>query len=206
MSMLQTSPHYYVSLISHRIVSCQCSQEADQARRGAVSQPPEATAQRSGTSGTPIDYLVMHRLSNRLDVAAQEKRNRTEFLRRYAKSFLLKLYDFSDPYTAMDLLLHSLSNERAIVVRKLLRARERADRVRNEFLQVKASILRSGADEHECDRRLDVFVIQVDPALPSSRWYIPPNNTLRVALPVRVVLRVSAQGGGVAAVPRAADP
>jgi hypothetical protein len=73
----------------------------------------------------------------------QEKRNRTEFLRRFAKSFLLRLYDFSDPYTAMDLLLHSLANERPLVVQKLLRARTRADRVRNEFLQVKASILRS---------------------------------------------------------------
>ena len=61
----------------------------------------------------------------------QEKGSRMEFLRRFAKSFLLRLYDFSDPYTATDLLLHSLANERALVVNKLLRARERYFKLRS---------------------------------------------------------------------------
>lgn len=153
------------------------------------------------------DRLVNYAHYNGHVIVKQEKRNRTEFLRRFAKSFLLRLYDFSDPYTAMDLLLHSLANERPLVVQKLLRARTRADRVRNEFLQVKASIMRSGADEHECDRRLVVFVIQVETNTALYGIYLPQRYivTCCTALSVRMVLRVSAKGGGVAAVPRAAD-
>lgn len=94
------------------------------------------------------------------DPGPQEKRRRTEFLRRRVKSWLFWLYDFADPYTTLHLLLHAFANERSLVIRKLVRARERADRVRNEILRVRASLVRAGLDESACERLLDEHILK----------------------------------------------
>lgn len=113
----------------------------------------------------PVKHVVVPSLRHprrpHKDPGPSNKPNRMEFLRRRYKSVLFRLYDFSDPYTVMDLLLHSLANERSLVVDKLLRARVRADRVRNEILRVRANILSDKSiPEHVCERMLDEHLLK----------------------------------------------
>mmetsp|Transcript_25306 Transcript_25306/g.34790 ORF Transcript_25306/g.34790 Transcript_25306/m.34790 type:complete len:895 (+) Transcript_25306:33-2717(+) len=101
---------------------------------------------------------IRHPKKAPIDPGPVQKPRWTDLFRKRYKSFLFYVYDFADPTTSMDLLLHSLANERSLVVHKLIRARERADRVRNE-------LIRAGHFHHRhhkvsIDRELDAHLLK----------------------------------------------